>query len=515
MNVKSEHKRAGFFLLLFGAIAFSFLLSLQTPYFPLSRRVDFNDSPVYRYIGYLILQGKAPYVDAFDHKGIYFYFLSALGAGINRDWGGWPLLWLAMFAFVLIFYMTARRFLDIAPSVGIAVLLTSGVGANFWQGFVPDTFAILFVLLAYYMLSACFVSGELTRTDVFLAGVFCSAAFWMKLNLIASLIVVCAVLLFRFLLLGRFKTAGMCLTYFAAGFILASLPGILWLSAHGALTAMIEDYFFFNIYYTSFNASAPEIYKAYQFLLLRPAVQASLLILLAALLSWMRNRKEQRHESMNNFLLLCGCLSLAAAFALTAMLGNAYDQYPLALYPPLLFVLISSWKILQESWSGQRKLLYAAALVLLLLVLYQNAKRELTLCNILWTPLPGEKEELTYILDNSVPTDYIAVISPYYSGFYTAARRDSATKYIYIQQSHFWGMEIEPPIEASFWEEYTKLLLDSRPRIILYDRNFNNIDGVNNILDHCLNKYVCVGGSERNVFYVLPRYPEEEIPAFD
>ena len=56
----------------------SILFSMGSLFCPLSNRLDFNDSAIYQYIGYLISQGKVPYVDVFDHKGIYFYFINTI-----------------------------------------------------------------------------------------------------------------------------------------------------------------------------------------------------------------------------------------------------------------------------------------------------------------------------------------------------------------------------------------------------------------------------------------------------
>ena len=45
------------------------------------------DSEIFQYMGYIILQGKIPYTDFFDHKGLFLYFLNAIGLFVNRNWG--------------------------------------------------------------------------------------------------------------------------------------------------------------------------------------------------------------------------------------------------------------------------------------------------------------------------------------------------------------------------------------------------------------------------------------------
>ena len=45
------------------------------------------DSNIFQYMGYIITEGKIPYTDYFDHKGLLLYFFNALGILINKTWG--------------------------------------------------------------------------------------------------------------------------------------------------------------------------------------------------------------------------------------------------------------------------------------------------------------------------------------------------------------------------------------------------------------------------------------------
>lgn len=45
------------------------------------------DSPVFQYMGYSMLQGKIPYTDLFDHKGLLLYWINALGYLIHPKMG--------------------------------------------------------------------------------------------------------------------------------------------------------------------------------------------------------------------------------------------------------------------------------------------------------------------------------------------------------------------------------------------------------------------------------------------
>lgn len=45
------------------------------------------DSGIFQYMGYIVTQGKIPYTDFFDHKGLVLYFINALGILISKQWG--------------------------------------------------------------------------------------------------------------------------------------------------------------------------------------------------------------------------------------------------------------------------------------------------------------------------------------------------------------------------------------------------------------------------------------------
>ena len=69
---------------LFLATSFVVTYSYTTsPLFPIRNL----DSEIFQYMGYIILHGKIPYTDYFDHKGLFLYFFNALGLLISKQWG--------------------------------------------------------------------------------------------------------------------------------------------------------------------------------------------------------------------------------------------------------------------------------------------------------------------------------------------------------------------------------------------------------------------------------------------
>lgn len=79
---KWEYKRMCFFVLLSSL----FLLFFSTTTSPIY--IDEGlDSSVFKQMGLLILQGRVPYIDLFDHKGCIIYFINALGQWVGGRTG--------------------------------------------------------------------------------------------------------------------------------------------------------------------------------------------------------------------------------------------------------------------------------------------------------------------------------------------------------------------------------------------------------------------------------------------
>lgn len=497
--------------LLFAAA--SVLFSLASFFCPFSNRLIYNDSAIYQYIGYLITKGKTPYVDVFDHKGIYFYFLNALGYAIHPKWGMWVLIVLAVFANLVLVFRISRKFVPYGWSVLLALLAGSAVGCAFWDGDTPDFMALAFCLLAVNALTEYFLTDTLSVKHIVLSGAASAIAFWMKPNMILGVLVVCACIFIAILLRKMWRLAGICLAGYLGGFLLATLPGILWLGSRNALKAMFEDFFVFNFSYLSFSVAGNTVLDAFSYYISRPlsmlAFVSLLLFLFWMLLAKGTSRREQRG------LLISGSAAFVVCLIHVSVTGNTYPQYMMLLIMPVILFLVGFVSCMRKATEKHKKLLPVLGTLAFACVLGFNARTEAVYCKSFWTAVPQQDEEIAYLEENSVDDDTIAVISPYFAGMYLASGRDSATKYVYVQVNHYANMTGNPESETEFWTEYTELLLENKPRIIVYDKGYTGQDdGIKEILAKCLDSYEYVGSSAYNEFYVLPDSETETIPEF-
>lgn len=101
---------------------------------------DGCDSCVFQTMGMLLLQGKVPYVDLFDHKGPMLYFIQALGLWLGGGKIGIFILQILVNTISLTFiYKTIRLFVDTIPAMivfaGTMVLYSYFHGeGNFVEG---------------------------------------------------------------------------------------------------------------------------------------------------------------------------------------------------------------------------------------------------------------------------------------------------------------------------------------------------------------------------------------------
>lgn len=498
-------------ILVIGSIITSFAFSIATLYFPLCNRLDFNDSSIYQYIGYSICNGKIPYVDVFDHKGIYFYFINALGYLINPIKGMYPLIWVAMFFNVIVIYHSARKFFGIEYSVIIVLLLVSSMACTSWNGNIPDFFAMPFVLGAFDKLIDYFQNKYLLSKDVLFASVCTTLAFWMKPNMVLSTILFCIYISVQLVISQNLKFVINYIAVFIIGFIMTSLPAILWLYFNSGLFDMIEDYFLYSLKYAGFHTTIDLQINAFSTFVSYPISVLTLVFILIWLISLL---KKKVTDTEINHIFSCGVISFVICLIHVSLTGNAYTHYMMLLYPPILLIIIGFALLTKGVFTGNGKC-FVILLLLSIVVIGMNIKKEYLIGKYFMQEVPEEDLEVRFIIDNSNETDTIAVISPQYTGFYLASNRQSATKYIYVQSNHFTNLKENPEEEEEFWNEYTASLLKSKPRVIVYDTGYNgNDDFIKGVLNKCLKEYTYAGASLFREFYILPNSEEEIIPSF-
>ncbi|MFB3923297.1 MAG: ArnT family glycosyltransferase [Terriglobia bacterium] len=174
-GVATRHRQ----IWLLASLAFVLLRAIPNISYPIGR-----DQATFLVIGRGILDGQHLYQDLWDNKPPGIFFLSAVIVKVFGPvmWsvGLIDILWLLGFSYC-VFRFTERYLGPAAATVAVIVNATWHVEAGYWQAAQTETFLILCVFLAFFLVASVGRWGLLRHA---LAGVLCAAAFWLKYNAI-------------------------------------------------------------------------------------------------------------------------------------------------------------------------------------------------------------------------------------------------------------------------------------------------------------------------------------------
>ena len=175
------------------------LLLVLVLFFPILFHVFARDASAYAYMGTLFFEGKIPYVDGWDHKGISLYLINALGYLIGfKNYVGIRILELLLIAFSFLnIYKTlsikySKKIAFIAVSFGLLSLKYFFDGGN-----LTEEYGAIFVLLSLSLL----LKKEHRTLDYLIIGFLFIINFTIRANLISFWIA----MFFAFILFYLFK----------------------------------------------------------------------------------------------------------------------------------------------------------------------------------------------------------------------------------------------------------------------------------------------------------------------
>lgn len=158
-------------------VAFIFLLLFAVSISPLTPN-EGDDSCVYKQLGLVMLKGKTPYVDVFDHKGPIMYMIQAVGMWIGGRWGLFLLNVLNLTGVLYLWNAIARHYMSNKKSylpVLFTFLLYFG---TMEEGNVTEDWCLLPLSYSVYLASRLFAYNKIPS--------FCEALF---LGMSASIII--------------------------------------------------------------------------------------------------------------------------------------------------------------------------------------------------------------------------------------------------------------------------------------------------------------------------------------
>lgn len=293
-----------------------------------------RDSGVFLYVGWRLLNGDIPYRDVWDHKPPLVYFVDALGIALTPDslWGVWLLQTVFIFFTIYFIYKVLyQEFGTIAALLG-TVVLTSGLLTVLEKGNVTEEYALVFQALGFWIFTRAWKKDFPIHTS-FWMGVLGGLAFSFKQTTIGLWITYGLFLLAFRILQHKFPLRD--LLSLLAGWLIPSVPLILYLSSQSALKDFWEQAFLYNFVYIGKHEGIrrliPVFIKGFAYLRNGWVLYLSLAGWLAALIFAWGRRKNLLHEIPP--LILISIVNLPIEMVLLTISGRSILHYYLTLLP--------------------------------------------------------------------------------------------------------------------------------------------------------------------------------------
>lgn len=432
---------------------------------PWSRLLPFTDSDVFLYGGWAMHQGEVLYVDFFDHKGPYFYFLQWAGWGLTNSYVG---VWMIEFIFVCVSvaasYALLRK-LHHNRAVCIGALLIGywylscylSLG-NYTEAYVMPMISISALIFFFYFTEERY---ELNIGQCIVLGVLFTTAFFIRPNSIAIWIIFCIVIVLHSFWLKRYRNIGRYLAGFLTGMIIASLPLIIYLTKESAWKGFIE-FFLFNFKYV--EASGSKWNAVGHFFITPVSVAAFSGIVLACIDKWKRKQP----------LLLSVCILgwYVLGMYFTCMAGAKWNHYGCMLLPVYPIGIMELANVIKSSISDVRtkKAAFAVGALRFCFVIFIAVNLYDPIGNLqfirnntrITVDSPSNDMEVKVlserIREKTGETERISVFGNACK-YYLAAQRLSASKWIYQNPLYHINHEIG--------ESYVADLLKNKPSAVI------------------------------------------------
>ena len=248
------------FLLLFFATRSSFLYPCN----------DWNDANSYFSVGKALFNGKMPYRDVFDQKGMYLYFLYGLAYLVSHTtFAGVYLLEGILAAFdlfgicrILMLYVKRNTALALSPLV-LAVIVSS---RSFYWGGSAEEVCFPFLVWGLYLgldyFKNQYPGGPMSGRRVLAGGILAGITANIKFTVLGFFFGWMMCVFFSFLVRREFWKGARSCFLFLGGMALPFVPWFFYFALRGGLYEWYWGYVYINVFvYSNLNGEGPGLYE--------------------------------------------------------------------------------------------------------------------------------------------------------------------------------------------------------------------------------------------------------------
>ncbi|MCM1125239.1 MAG: hypothetical protein NC429_02075 [Lachnospiraceae bacterium] len=263
-----KNKKAGeVFFLILSAFVILMLASRSSFLYPCN---NWDDANSYFSVGKALFNGKMPYRDVFDQKGMYLYFLYGLAYLVSHT------TFLGVFFLEIILaaadLLGIFRILQLYVKRGTALLLTPVTLAaafcskSFYWGGSAEEICYPFLVWGLYLSLAYFKNDypqrEMSRKTLFIGGILAGIAANIKFTVLGLFFAWMMCAAFAFLVRKDFWGAVKACLIFLFGMAVPFVPWLIYFGVQNGLYEWYFGYVYVNVFaYSNLNTEGPGLYE--------------------------------------------------------------------------------------------------------------------------------------------------------------------------------------------------------------------------------------------------------------
>lgn len=220
---------------------------------------DWYDVNAFFTMGKAMMQGRVPFLDLFEQKGPLLYFIYGIASLISSKTFIGVFVLEVLFGTFTLYYIS--KIMDIYISEKWSYIFLPILSAlifssrSFTHGGSCEEFLFPFLAMSIYYFVLYLKTNQLTKKQVWIVGITAGILFWVKYTLLGFHIIFCMVFFFKKIFQKEYKDLFIKIGMFLLGFLVITLPIILYFALHHGLDALIQVYFLFNAKNYSTNIS--------------------------------------------------------------------------------------------------------------------------------------------------------------------------------------------------------------------------------------------------------------------
>lgn len=357
MNLFKNKKTGEICFLILSAFIILMIASRSSFLYPFN---DWNDANSYFSVGKALFNGKMPYRDVFDQKGMYLYFLYGLAYLVSHTtFLGVFLLEMVLAAAdllgifrILQLYVKREAALCLTP----AALAAAFCSKSFYWGGSAEEICYPFLIWGLYLSLNYFKNDyperEMSRGKLFAGGILAGIVANIKFTVLGFFFAWMMCAAFAFLVRKDFFGAVKACLIFLLGMAIPFVPWLIYFGIQKGLYEWYFGYVYVNVFvYSNLNAEGPGLYERVYTLtkLLYWLIRDNLIYFIFVIVGvlWDTFRRQKKFLERINLLSLCFFLFLGIYVGGSSL---PYYALPLSVFTILGMALLG--KILE--WAADR-----------------------------------------------------------------------------------------------------------------------------------------------------------------